>query len=140
MFLVSRGVADVEPVRQPQRPHRDRCVTCAAKDGIDHEEHQDRHVAGERRLEFRIGINLGDIVAEEHDIYGDGVNVAARLEGLAEPGGVLVSRTVRDHVRDKLSLGSAMATPLSRCWRNTSVPTTARLSRLNAMPVRNAGV
>jgi adenylate cyclase len=49
-----------------------------------------------------MGINLGDIIIDEHDIYGDGVNVAARLEALAEPGGVLVSRTVRDHVRDKL--------------------------------------
>jgi TolB-like protein len=55
-----------------------------------------------RPIAFRIGINLGDIIIGEHDIYGDGVNVAARLEALAEPGGVLVSRTVRDHVRDKL--------------------------------------
>ncbi|MBV8530307.1 MAG: adenylate/guanylate cyclase domain-containing protein [Candidatus Eremiobacteraeota bacterium] len=57
----------------------------------------------EQRIEFRIGINLGDVIAEEHDIFGDGVNVAARLEGLAEPGGVLVSNTVHDHVRDRLS-------------------------------------
>src|ERR1700720_1273480 len=56
----------------------------------------------EKRIEFRIGINLGDVIAEEHDIFGDGVNVAARLEGLAEPGGVLVSNTVHDHVRDRL--------------------------------------
>jgi adenylate cyclase len=55
-----------------------------------------------RRIEFRIGINLGDVIAEEHDIFGDGVNVAARLEALAEPGGVLVSNTVHDHVRDRL--------------------------------------
>ncbi|HWD59303.1 MAG TPA: adenylate/guanylate cyclase domain-containing protein [Stellaceae bacterium] len=59
-------------------------------------------VAAERRLEFRIGINLGDIVAEEHDIFGDGVNIAARLEALAEPAGICVSRVVRDQVRDKL--------------------------------------
>jgi TolB-like protein/class 3 adenylate cyclase len=59
-------------------------------------------VPATRRIEFRMGINLGDIIIDEHDIYGDGVNVAARLEALAEPGGVLVSRTVRDHVRDKL--------------------------------------
>lgn len=59
-------------------------------------------VAAERRLEFRIGINLGDIVAEEHDIYGDGVNVAARLEALAEPAGICISRVVRDQIRDKL--------------------------------------
>jgi adenylate cyclase len=58
--------------------------------------------ASEERIEFRIGINLGDVIAEEHDIFGDGVNVAARLEQLAEPGGVLVSNTVHDHVRDRL--------------------------------------
>ena len=58
----------------------------------------------DKRIEFRVGINLGDIISDEHDIYGDGVNVAARLEALAEPGGVLVSSTVRDHVRDKLDV------------------------------------
>jgi adenylate cyclase len=56
----------------------------------------------EKRIEFRVGINLGDVIAEEHDIFGDGVNVAARLEALAEPGGICVSRMVRDNVRDKL--------------------------------------
>jgi class 3 adenylate cyclase len=56
----------------------------------------------EKRIEFRIGINLGDVIVEEHDIFGDGVNVAARLEALAEPGGICVSRMVRDNVRDKL--------------------------------------
>src|SRR4029077_10168212 len=58
-----------------------------------------------RRIEFRIGINLGDIIIDEHDIYGDGVNVAARLEALAEPGGIWVSRVVRDQVRDKVDFG-----------------------------------
>jgi adenylate cyclase len=56
----------------------------------------------EKRIEFRIGINLGDVIVETHDIFGDGVNVAARLEGLAEPGAVLVSNTVHDQVRDRL--------------------------------------
>src|SRR5216683_5036953 len=56
----------------------------------------------ERRIEFRMGINLGDIIKDRGDIYGDGVNVAARLEALAEPGGICVSRVVRDQVRDKL--------------------------------------
>ncbi|HEX5323176.1 MAG TPA: adenylate/guanylate cyclase domain-containing protein, partial [Capsulimonadaceae bacterium] len=56
----------------------------------------------EKRIEFRIGINLGDVIVEEHDIFGDGVNVTARLEALAEPGGICVSRIVRDQVRDKL--------------------------------------
>jgi adenylate cyclase len=57
----------------------------------------------DRRIEFRIGINLGDVIAEGGDIFGDGVNVAARLEALAEPGGIWISRTVRDHIRDKLA-------------------------------------
>jgi adenylate cyclase len=56
----------------------------------------------EKRIEFRIGINLGDVIVEEHDIFGDGVNVAARLEALAQPGGICMSRVVRDQVRDKL--------------------------------------
>src|SRR3984893_14274671 len=59
-------------------------------------------VPEDRRIRFRIGVNLGDVIAEEHDIFGDGVNVAARLEALAEPGGICVSRVVRDQVRDKL--------------------------------------
>jgi len=61
-------------------------------------------VAPDRRIEFRIGINLGDVIVEDGDIFGDGVNVAARLENLAESGGICVSRSVRDHIRDRLSL------------------------------------
>ena len=59
-------------------------------------------VVEERRIRFRIGVNLGDVIVEEHDIFGDGVNVAARLEALAEPGAICVSRMVRDQIRDKL--------------------------------------
>src|SRR5215468_8566192 len=59
-------------------------------------------VPEERRIRFRIGVNLGDVIVEDHDIFGDGVNIAARLEALAEPGGTCISRTVRDHIRDKL--------------------------------------
>jgi TolB-like protein len=56
----------------------------------------------DKRITFRIGVNLGDVIADGGDIYGDGVNIAARLEALAEPGGVCISRTVRDHIGDRL--------------------------------------
>ena len=58
-----------------------------------------------RRMRFRIGINLGDVIHDESRIYGDGINIAARLEALAEPGGVLVSSSVYDQVRGKLPFG-----------------------------------
>ena len=58
----------------------------------------------DRRIDFRVGVNLGDIVVDGDDILGDGVNIAARLEGLAEPGTICVSGTVYDHVRGKLDL------------------------------------
>ena len=58
----------------------------------------------ERRMEFRIGVNLGDVMVDGEQIYGDGVNVAARLESLADPGGICISGTVYEHVRDKLAL------------------------------------
>jgi len=64
-------------------------------------------VPAERRIEYRIGLNLGDIIIDDKDIYGDGVNIAARLEALAEPGGICVSRVVRDQVRDKLGFSFA---------------------------------
>src|SRR6201984_97271 len=75
-----------------------RCATEIRRGMIDREPEE----PDERRIRFRIGINLGDVIAEEHDIFGDGVNVAARLEALAEPGGICVSRVVRDQIRDKL--------------------------------------
>ena len=58
----------------------------------------------DRRIEFRIGIHQGDVVAEDGDIFGDGVNVAARLEGLAEPGGICVSARVQEDAAGKLDL------------------------------------
>ena len=58
----------------------------------------------DHRLELRIGINLGDVIVDDDDIYGDGVNVAARIEGLAEPGGISVSGSVHEQVKDKLDL------------------------------------
>ncbi len=62
-------------------------------------------VPTERRIRFRVGINIGDIIIDGDDIFGDGVNVAARVQTLAEPGGICVSRGVRDQVMDKLSCG-----------------------------------
>ena len=76
-----------------------RCATEVQRSMIDREP----EVHEERRIKFRIGINLGDVIVEEHDIFGDGVNVAARLEALAEPGGICVSGMVHDHIRDKLA-------------------------------------
>src|SRR5205814_1550114 len=61
-------------------------------------------IPDEQRIVFRVGINLGDVIVEEGDIHGDGVNVAARLEALAEPGGICISGTVRDHIGDRLDL------------------------------------
>jgi adenylate cyclase len=60
-------------------------------------------VPPERRIEFRIGINLGDVIVDGRDIYGDGVNIAARLEGLAQPGGICISQTVLNHTRGKIA-------------------------------------
>jgi adenylate cyclase len=75
-----------------------RCAVEVQRGMIDRE----LELPDDQRTRFRIGINLGDVIAEEHDIFGDGVNVAARLEALAEPGGICVSRVVRDQIRDKL--------------------------------------
>jgi adenylate cyclase len=75
-----------------------RCAAEVQRGMIDREP----EVPVERRIRFRIGINLGDVIAEGDDIFGDGVNVAARLEALAEPGGICISRTVREQIRDKL--------------------------------------
>src|SRR5215471_8829773 len=76
-----------------------RCATEIQRGMVDREP----EVPEERRIRFRTGINLGDVIVEEQDIFGDGVNVAARLEALAEPGGLCISRMVRDHIRDKLA-------------------------------------
>src|SRR6516164_7415591 len=65
-----------------------RCAVAVQRGMIDREP----EMPDDQRIRLRIGINLGDVIAEEHDIFGDGVNVAARLEALAEPGGICVSR------------------------------------------------
>src|SRR5215469_639535 len=95
-----------------------------------------------RRIEYRVGINLGDVIIDEHDIYGDGVNVAARLEALADPGGICVSRVVRDQVRDKLDfafedMGDQQVKNIARpvhVWRIRLGGTTAVPSALLPMP------
>jgi adenylate cyclase len=76
-------------------------VRCAVDVQREMAEHN-ANVPAVTRIEFRVGINLGDIMIDGDDIFGDGVNIAARLETLAEPGGICVSRVVRDQVRDKL--------------------------------------
>src|SRR5215470_3946041 len=58
-----------------------------------------------RQMRFRIGINLGDVIVDGKRLYGDGVNIAARLESLAVPGGICISSTVHDHIKNKLTLG-----------------------------------
>ncbi len=58
----------------------------------------------DRKVEFRVGINLGDVIEKDEDLHGDGVNIAARIEGLAEGGGICISRTAFDQVRNKLKL------------------------------------
>ena len=67
----------------------------------------------ERRMQFRIGINLGDVIEQDNDIYGDGVNIAARLQGQAEPGGIVISNTVYDQVRNKVAVAFDFLGPLT---------------------------
>ena len=78
-------------------------VQCAVE--IQRELKEKRGIAGLRKMEYRIGINVGDVIVEGERLYGDGVNIAARLEGLAEPGGICISGTVYDQVENKLALG-----------------------------------
>ena len=78
-----------------------RCAVDIQRGMID----RNTSVPADKRIEFRIGINVGDIIIDGDDIFGDGVNVAARLETLADPGGIMVSSVVHDQVRDKLSFG-----------------------------------
>jgi TolB-like protein/class 3 adenylate cyclase/Tfp pilus assembly protein PilF len=91
----------------------------------------------DKRITFRIGVNLGDVIVEEHDIFGDGVNVAARLEALTEPGGVCVSGTVRDHIGERLpyafeDMGEQMVKNIARSVRVYAL----RLEVGNALPTR----
>ena len=75
--------------------------TIAMQDGMAE---RNRDVPAERRIEYRIGVNVGDVMADGDDLLGDGVNIAARLENLAEPGGICISRTSCDQVRDRINI------------------------------------
>jgi class 3 adenylate cyclase len=86
-------------------------VRCAAEIQQGVAERNAGHVP-DQNIAFRIGINLGDVIHDRDDIFGDGVNVAARLEGLAELGGIVVSHSVRDHVHERSSCAS-------RTWANS---------------------
>ena len=100
---------------------------------------RDLDFAEERRLRFRIGVNLGDVIVEGDDLYGDGVNIAARIKALADPGGVFVSNTVHDQVRDRLpfvfeDLGEhQVKTSQGRCG---STGFATQLSKLRSSPHR----
>jgi adenylate cyclase len=78
-------------------------VACAVEiqNAMDARQGDDR---ASQRLAFRIGVNLGDVIVEGDDVFGDGVNVAARLESMAQPGGIAISATVRDHIGNRLNL------------------------------------
>ena len=113
-----------------------RCATEIQRGMVDREP----EVPEERRIRFRIGINLGDVITEEHDIFGDGVKIAARLEGLAEPGGICVSRVVRDQVRDKLNyafqdMGEQQVKNIARQVRVYRLPNLSTVANSVAAPV-----
>jgi adenylate cyclase len=108
---------------------------------------RDVDLAEERRLRFRIGVNLGDVIVDGDDIYGDGVNIAVRLEGLAAPGGICVSGTVRDHIGDRLpyafaDMGEQTVKNIARpvrayAWRPEGIagsPTTSGPSATSGSP------
>src|SRR5438105_649630 len=102
------------------------------------------NVPEDKRITFRIGINLGDIIVDGDDIYGDGVNIAARLEALAEPGGICISRVVHDQIRDKLpyplgDMGEQTVKNISRPVRAYSMGAAAIASApLVAAPVQSS--
>ena len=106
-------------------------------------------VPEEKRIRFRIGVNLGDVIAEKDDIYGDGVNIAARLEALAAPGEVCISRVVRDQVRDRLDfsfedLGERTVKNITRpvrvyTWRPEGVAGPPTTSAPIPVPMRRRG-
>jgi adenylate cyclase len=95
---IVKNTGDGLLVEFPSAVNAVRCAAEIQRGMVDRE----TEVAEDRRIKFRIGINLGDVIVEPEDIFGDGVNIAARLEALAEPGGICISRTVHDHIGDRL--------------------------------------
>src|SRR6516162_11336684 len=96
-------------------------------------------VAADSRIELRIGVNLGDVIVEGDDLYGDGVNIAARIEALGDAGGVFVSNTVHDHTRDRLpflfeDLGEQQVKNIARPLRVYRVRDLAAKSPLTPAP------
>lgn len=115
-------------------------VVDALRCAIEWQEGVARHgaeVADDRRIVFRIGINLGDVIVEGDDIHGDGVNVATRLEALARPGTICISRAARDQVRDKFSFAFESLGELK--LKNIARPVQAFLIAPDAAPPRSAG-
>jgi adenylate cyclase len=100
-------------------------------------------VPRDRRIEFRVGINIGDIIFDEGDIHGDGVNIAARLEALAEPGGICISSGAHDQVRDKLDIifedmGEQQLKNIARPVRAYAILLSAGASTAPAQPVSSS--
>jgi TolB-like protein/class 3 adenylate cyclase len=97
----------------------------------------------DQRIEIRVGINLGDVIIDEDDVYGDGVNIAARLEALADPGGVVVSRAVFEQVRDRVpacfeDLGDQQVKNIARpvrVFRLVPLPTPAPSTAMSPLPL-----
>jgi adenylate cyclase len=106
---------------------------------------EDAEASDERRLQLRIGINLGDVIVEEGDIFGDGVNLAARLEGEAEPGGIFVSQSVRELARGKLAaefedLGERSLKNIARPIRIYRVVPELRAVQSDSQPAKSIAV
>jgi adenylate cyclase len=110
-----------------------RCAVEVQRGMIDRE----LEVTDERRITFRIGINLGDVIVEEHDIFGDGVNIAARLQTYAEPGGIVVSGAVAEQIGSGLGVGAIDLGDLH--LRNLARPIRVFALRVQAAPARLIG-
>ena len=105
--------------------------------------HSNNDLEKDRRMQFRIGINVGDVMLKDGDIFGDGVNIAARLEGLAEPGGICISRGIHDHVMKKLpfefeDLGEQSVKNIAQPVRVYRLLLDGRASRVAIEPICDA--